>query len=174
MALQFYFNLVGQAGIVFSKDNQNFFTAKVINNGFVVGQGVTQFGTGEDNTVIFAMGAGFHGSHAVAFVAVEGPVNFQRFAQQAFAVVFGHGDGIKDFLCFKQGVEVTNAGMVTTDDHSVNTVVLTEGGMQQGFTGTGISHVQGISGVNNMLGNKITFDQGVNAFDTYVCRDIAG
>ena len=55
MALQLNLNLLGQAGIVFSEDNQNFFTAEVINNRLVVGQGVTQFGTGEDNTVVFAM-----------------------------------------------------------------------------------------------------------------------
>ncbi len=173
MALQFYFNLFGQAGIVFSKDNQNFFTAKVINNRLVVGQGVTQFGTGEDNTVVFAMGAGSHGSHTVAFVAVEGPVDFQRCAQQAFAWVFRSGDGIKNFLGFEQGVEVTNAGMVTTDDHLVNAVVLAEGGMKQGFTGTGISHVKGVTGINNVFRYKVTLDQGVDTFDTYFCGDVA-
>ena len=64
--------------------------------------------------------------------------------------------------------------MVTTDNHSVNTIVLTESCMEKAFSRACISHVKGIPAIDNMFRNKVTFDQGINTFNTNICRDITG
>ena len=97
MALQFDFNFFSQGRIVLSQDNQDFVTAEVINNFFVVGKGMAQFGSGKDDSVVFTVRAGSHGGHTVTFVAVEGPVNFQCFAKKGFAFFFRLRNNVKNF-----------------------------------------------------------------------------
>jgi hypothetical protein len=77
--------------------------------------------------------------------------------------VTGFRDTVEDGLGLEQTVEVTNTGMVTADQHVVDAVVLTEGGMEQAFAGTGITHIQRITGGNDMLLDEVVLDQDVDA-----------
>ena len=64
--------------------------------------------------------------------------------------------------------------MVTTDQQVVDAVVLTEGGVQQGFAGTGIAHVQRIAGLDDEVFHEVLVDQGVDAFHADFGRDVTG
>ena len=64
--------------------------------------------------------------------------------------------------------------MVTADQQVVDAVVLTEGGVQQGFAGTGIAHVQRIAGLDDVVFHEVLVDQGIDAFHAHFGRDVAG
>ena len=138
------------------------------------GQHLTQLGTGQDDAVFLAVGAGTHGGHAVALLAVEGPVDVQRLAEQTLAFFGGHRDLAEDFLGFEHAVEVAHTGVITADQQVVDAVVLAEGGVQQGFAGTGIAHVQRIAGLDDEVFHEVLVDQGVDAFYAHFGRDVTG
>ena len=76
------------------------------------GEELTQLGAGEDDAVFLAVGAGTHGSHAVALVAVESPVDLQRLAEETLAFFSGLRNLVEDFLSFEHAVEVAHTGVV--------------------------------------------------------------
>jgi hypothetical protein len=115
-----------------------------------------QHGAGEQHAVFLGVGAGAQGSHAVALVAVEGPVDFQRLAEQAFAALGGR-DLVEDGLGFEHAVEVANAGVVAADDHLGAAVVLAEGGVQQALAGTGIAHIQRVAALDDVVSRRSSF-----------------
>ena len=159
-ALHLDFDLFGQAGVVFAQDGEHFFTTEMIRHFSAFGQHLTQLGTGQDDAVFLAVGAGTHGGHAVALLAVEGPVDLHGFAEQALAFFGGSGDLVEDFLGFEHAVEVAHTGVVAAHQLTVDTVVLAEGGVQQGFTRTSVTHVQRIAGLDHMLGHEVLLHQG--------------
>ena len=151
--------------IVLAQVNQNFFTTEMVNNLGTLGKGLTQFGAGEDDAIFLAMVTGTQRGHTVTLVAVEGPVDFHRFAEQIFGGIAGYGDAIKDLLSLEQTVEIANTGMVTTDQHVVDAVVLTEGGMEESFARTGITHIQRITGADDVLFDEVFVDQDIDSLD---------
>jgi len=113
------------------------------------GEPLAQHGTGQQDPVFLGMRAGLEGGHAVAFVTVEGPVDLERFTEEGLARLGGHGNLVEDGLGFEHAVKIAHAGMVAADDHLGAAVVLTESSVQQRFPGTGITHIQRISALND-------------------------
>ena len=64
--------------------------------------------------------------------------------------------------------------MVAAHDEVVDAVVLAEGGVQQGFAGPGVAHVQRITGLDDEVFDKVFVHQGVNALHADFGRDVAG
>ena len=151
MALHFNFDFFSQAFIVLSEDFKYFLTTEMIRNLCTLGKGLAQLGAGQNNAVFLVMRACSQGCHAVTLIAVECPVDLQRLTEEAFARIFRFWNLIKNGLGIKKTVEVTDTGMVAADQHTVNTVVLAEGCMQQAFTGTGISHIKGVTALENVV-----------------------
>src|SRR5208282_869536 len=119
-------------------------------------------------TVVFAMRACSHGSHAVAFFAIEGPVYLEGFCLEST-----FGDFIKYFLCIKGTVIFAYTRMVSAYNHVAATVVLSEGCMEQSFARACVSHVERISGLYAGVLDKIVLGQGIDCLDSYVRRDVA-
>ena len=166
-------DLLGQTFIVLAQNDQNFVAAKVIRHFQTFGEHLAQLGARQDDPIFLGMRTSAHGGHAVALLAVEGPVDLQRLAEQILTRLAGFRNAIEDFLRLEQAVEVADAGMVTTDNHLVDAVVLTEGGVEQGLARTGIAHVQRIAGAVHVFLDKIVIDQGFNGLDAHFGRDVA-
>ena len=81
---------------------------------------------------------------------------------------------VKDLLGVKGTVVFAHTGMVTADDEVGAAEILPEDGMQQGFPGTGIAHIQGIAGLDRGILDKIMFGQGVNGIHPHFGRNVAG
>ena len=81
---------------------------------------------------------------------------------------------MEDILRIKRSVVVAHTGVVASDDEMAAAVVLTEDGMEQSFTGTGVTHFHGITALNDRVFNKIIFHEDINAADTDFGGDIAG
>ena len=145
----------------------------MIDNLGTLGKSLPKLGPGKDNAVFLGVGAGPQGGHAVALMAVEGPVNLKRPALQVFGGITSAGNAIENLLGLEQAVEVTYAGMVTTDDHLGDTVVLAEGGMQQGLTGTCIAHIQGVAGLDDVVLHEVVLDQAVDGLYPNVGGNVA-
>jgi hypothetical protein len=84
-------DLFGQPFVVLAQDGDDFVTAEVIGQLAAFGEHLAQHGAGQQDAVFFVVRAGSQGSHAVALVAVEGPVDLQRLAEQGLAGLFGVG-----------------------------------------------------------------------------------
>ncbi len=84
-------DLFGQAFIVFAQNVNDFVASKVIRKIAAFGQHLAQHGAGEQDAVFFAVRAGSQGSHAVTFVAVEGPVDLQGVHSRALPGSLGVG-----------------------------------------------------------------------------------
>ena len=174
MALHLNFNLLGQAFVVRPQNGKYFVTTEVIRHVGTFGKGLAQLGTGKNHAVFLGMRTGPQGSHAVTLEAVESPVDFQRLAEQRLAFAFRLRNLIKNILGIKQTIEVADTGMVAADDHPVDTVVLTEGCMQQAFTGSGIAHIKRVAALDDVVFDKVAVNQGVDALDPDLCRNITG
>ena len=66
---------------------------------------------------------------------------------------------VEDGLSFEHTVEITDAGVVTADDHLGASVVLAEGSVKQAFARTGIPHIQRVTALDDVLFHKVIFDQ---------------
>ena len=64
--------------------------------------------------------------------------------------------------------------MVTADNHTGAAVILTEGGMKQALSGTGIAHVKGVPALDHVFFYKIVLYEAVDTFYTNFGRNIAG
>src|SRR5665647_2455165 len=64
--------------------------------------------------------------------------------------------------------------MITTDQHVIDAIVLTEGCMEQAFARTGVTHIQRITSVNDVLFNEIVLDKNFDGLDTNISWDITG
>ena len=157
------FDLFGQTGIVFAQDGEHFFATEMIRHFRTFGKHLAQFGAGQDDAIFLAVRAGAHGGHAVALLAVEGPVDVQRLAEQTLAVFGGLRNLAEDFLSFKHAVEVAHAGVVAAHEQVVDAVVLAEGGVQQGFARTSVTHIQRIAGLDDEVLHEVLVHQGVDA-----------
>ena len=112
-------------------------------------QGLSYHSTGKKKSVFLTVGAGPHGGHAAALVAMKGPVDIQVLALEPAL-----GDLVEDLLSIKRPIVIANARMVTPDDHVAASVVLAEGGMQQGLSRSGIPHLHGITDLNHGVLDK--------------------
>ena len=163
------FHLLGETGIILPQDLEDLGTAEMIRHFHIFGKHLAEHSAGEHQAVFLAVAAGAHGGHAVALVAVEGPVDVQRLGFQGIL-----GDGQENLLGVKGAVVFADTGMVTADDEVGAAEVLPEDRMQQGFPGTGIAHIKRITGLNGGVFDKIMLRQGVNGFDPHFGRNVAG
>ena len=79
------FDLFRQSFIVLTQNNDDFFPAEMIGQFHIFRKHLTQHGAGEQHPVFFSVRAGTQRGHAVALMAVEGPVDFERAAFKGFA-----------------------------------------------------------------------------------------
>ena len=149
------FHLFGKAGIILPEDLEDLGTAEMIRHFHIFGKHLAEHSAGQHQAVFLAVAAGAHGGHAVALMAVEGPVDVQGFGFQGVL-----GDGQKDLLGVKGAVVFAHTGMVAADDEVGAAEVLPEDGVQQGFPGTGIAHIQGIAALNRGILDKIMLRSG--------------
>ena len=170
--MQFDLHLFGQSFIVLPQDFDHLVPTEVIRQIAAFRQHLPQHGSTQKHPVFLSMGTGSHRRHTVAFVAVEGPVDLERGAEQCFARLRGARNLIEDGLGFKHTVEVAHTGVVTADDHAGASVVLTEGGMEQAFSGARISHIQRVAALHHVILHKIVFHQHVDTFHPDIRRNI--
>ncbi len=76
------------------------------------------------------------------------------------------GDGVENLLGVEGAVVFAHAGVVAADDQVGAAEVLPEHRVEQGFPGTGITHIQGITALNRGVLHEVMLDQGVDGFGT--------
>src|SRR5208283_2195910 len=167
--VKLYLDLFRETLIVLLKDFENLGTAELRCNLFSVRKHLSQFCTAQEHPVVFAVRTGLHGGHAVAFLAVECPVYLEVLC---FKVVVR--DLVENLLRLEWPIVFAHTRMVPADDHIVAAVVLPEGGMQQSFTRSSISHVKRIARLDTGIFDKIKFHELVYGLYSYICRNIAG
>ena len=167
------FDLLRQAFVIFSQNNDDLVTAEVIRQFFAFGKHLSQHGTGQQDPIFLCMGAGPQRGHPVALVTVKGPVDLQRCAQQGFSA-FRLRNLVEDGLGFEHAVKIADAGVVAADDHFRASVVLAKYGVQQALTRSGIAHIQRIAALHHVIFNKVICYQCIDAFDPHRSRDVAG
>ena len=146
VAVQLDLHLLGEAGIVLLEDLEHFGAAEMIGNVLALGEHLPKLGAGQHEPVFLAVGAGPHGGHAVALVAVERPVDLERLGfERALR------DLVEDLLCVEGAVVVAHAGMVAADDQVAAAEVLAEERVQQRFARSGIAHVHGIAALDGTV-----------------------
>ena len=64
--------------------------------------------------------------------------------------------------------------MVAADDLTVDAVVLTEGGVEQSFTGTSVTHIERVAGLDDEVFHKVLVNEGVDALDADFSRGVTG
>ncbi len=128
--MQFDFHLLLETGIVILENRYHFGPGEFLGQFAALGQGLANQGTAQKQPVILAVGAGLHGTHAAALVAVEGPVNGERLQFQRPL-----WDLMKDMLGIEGAIVIAHTSVVTADYQVATAVVLAEASMEQSFTG---------------------------------------
>lgn len=172
-AVELDLNLVLKTLVVFTKNVEDLVTTEVVRDGSTLGQTLTKHGTGDDNAGLLAVRASTHGGGAVALVTEEGPVDLERLAQQVLGRVGVGRDLVEDLLGIEHTVVVTDTGVVAADDHVGAAVVLTEEGVQEGLTGAGVSHIERVASLDNLVGHKVLVDEGLDTVNTDISRDVS-
>ena len=81
---------------------------------------------------------------------------------------------VKYVLGFERSVEVTDAGMIESDDQMRTPEILTNHCMQQRFPGAGVAHFDRVARLHYGRWQKVIFDHRIDGFDADIGRNFAG
>src|SRR5512143_71966 len=162
-------DLLGQCCVVCPKDLEDFRTAEVIRHFKVFREHLPQFRSAEEESVFFSMRTSPHRCHTIAFQTVERPVDLKGLGfERAFRYLIEYLLGVKRTVIF------ADACVVTADDLMAASVVLPEECVEQCLTGSCVSHIQGVTGLDARVFHEIEFCKLIDGLNSDLCRDISG
>ena len=81
---------------------------------------------------------------------------------------------VEDLLGVEGAVVLAHAGVVPADDQVGAAEVLAEHRVEQGFPGTGVAHIQGITGLDAGVLDEIILGEDVDGLGAHFRGDVAG
>src|ERR1051326_2573319 len=128
-----------------------------------------QTGARDGEAVLGAVGTGSTGRHALALVAVERHVDFQRLDRDAAL-----RNLVENMLRVERTVIVSEPSGITAEHEDRAAEILPQHRMQQRFARAGIAHFNGIAGLYDRAWDEIVFDKSIDGFRSYFGWNIAG